>query len=94
MWLPDIDIFTLWRWLLAVVVTLYATIVMVQTAWSYYVWLSAEDRYTAILRRYVAVQSLRVRVRAFAGDLAVCAGLLLILTLLGWLHWLGVNGHL
>ena len=92
--LPDIDIFSVWRWLLAVVVTVYATIVLAQSAWGYYVWLAAEDRYTAILRRYIAVQSLRVRLRKFAADLCICAGLVVILGLLGWLHWLGVHGHL
>jgi hypothetical protein len=90
----EIDFFTLWRWLLAVVVTVYSLIIITQTLWSYGVWLSSGDRYTAILRRYLVVQSLRLRLRAFAADLAVCGLLCGALLLLGWLHVLGMGGHL
>jgi len=90
----EIDFFTLWRWMLALVVMIYSGIVLWQTAAGYWVWLSSGDRYTGILRRYLMVHSLRVRARAFGADIAVCLLLCVTLGLLGWLHWLGVGGQL
>lgn len=80
--------------MLAVVVTVYSVIVLWQTCASYWVWLSAGDRYTGILRRYVMVHSLRVKLRTFGGDIAVSVLLCVCLGLLGWLHFLGVGGYL
>jgi amino acid transporter len=84
------DFFTLWRFLLGTVVTVYASIVIVQTAIGYYLWLSAPDRYTSILRRYVVLHGLRLRIRQFGHDLLVCLLLLAALAITTLLHFTGV----
>ncbi|MGA2497290.1 MAG: hypothetical protein ABSH20_06095 [Tepidisphaeraceae bacterium] len=70
--MPDVDLFTLYRWLLAWVVTVYCTVLTVQWAWTWYVWLSSSDRYIAILRRYIIVAALRMKFRTFWGELLIC----------------------
>lgn len=89
--MPDIDVFTLWRWMLFIVVTIYTLIVLGQTLWGYYAWLWSGDRYTTILRRYVLVHTLRVRAGTFGPDLAVCGLLCVVLGLLAWLHVMAVH---
>lgn len=90
----DIDLFSLWRWMLFVVVSVYSIIVIAQSAWGWYVYLSPSDPYMSILRRYVLVHSLRVRIRAFGADLGICALLLVVMGLIGWLHVLIAKGFL
>lgn len=90
----DVDLFSLWRWMLFLLVGIYSTIVIAQAAWGWYVYLSPSDPYMTILRRYVVLHSLRVRLRTFGGDLGVCALLLVTLGLLGWLHLMVAGGHL
>lgn len=82
------DPFLFWRFLLLTVVTIYTTITLAQTAWAYYVYLTAPDRYTSLLRRYVTLHTLRLRTKTFRGDLAIIALQLLALTLIACLHHL------
>lgn len=77
------DLFRFFRFFLGVVVTIYATIITLQSLWGWYVWLSGGDRYISLLRRYVIVQGLRLRFKTFWGDVIVCA-LLLVVFLLMW----------
>lgn len=70
--MPDVDLFTLYRWLLAWVATVYCTVLTVQSAWTWYVWLSSSDRYVAMLRRYIIVAALRLKFRTFWGELLIC----------------------
>ena len=65
------DLFDFFRWVLAIIVTVYATVVTAQSVWGWYVWLAGPDKYTAILRRYVIVQGLRLRFKAFWGDVVI-----------------------
>ena len=82
------DPFDLFRYALGTVATIYATVVSLQVAWDWYVWLTGGDRYIDLVRRYVIVQALRLRFATFWGDVLVC-GLLCITFLLMWrLHWL------
>jgi hypothetical protein len=76
------DPFHFFRWVLTIFVTVYATIVSVQIAWSYYVWLTMPDRYMTLLRQYVILHSLRLRARRFAGDALVCVTLTVALVLM------------
>jgi hypothetical protein len=80
--MPD-DFFKFFRWWLAILVTVYASIITLQSLWGWYVWLAGSDRYTSLLRRYLLVQGLRLRFKAFWGDVIVCF-LLLVAFLMIW----------
>lgn len=77
------SLFTFFRWLAFVFVTIYVTITTAQSLWGWYVFLWQSDRYTNLLRRYVIVHGLRLRFRSFSGDAVVCC-LLCIAFLLMW----------
>lgn len=66
------DPFSLFRLLLAWFVTIYCTIITAQSLWGWWVWLAGSDRYMSMLRRYLVVQALRLRFRAFWGDALIC----------------------
>jgi hypothetical protein len=69
--MPD-DLFILFRWGLSLVVTVYATVLLLQWAWGWYLYFASGDKYASLLRRYVIVHALRLRFRAFWGDLLIC----------------------
>jgi hypothetical protein len=81
--MPNIDFFNFFRYMLAVVVTVYATVVTLQSLYGWYVYLNSPDKYMALIRRYVIVQGLRLRFRAFWGDVLICV-LLSVVCLLLW----------
>jgi len=66
----EYDLFDFWRWFLAVVCTAYAIVVTARGLWDWHVWLSPRRRETALLRQYVIVMLLRVRVQRFLGEIA------------------------
>ncbi|MGH7177194.1 MAG: hypothetical protein ACREJC_07435 [Tepidisphaeraceae bacterium] len=70
--MPDIDFFNFFRYALGTVVTIYATIITLQSLWGWYVWLAGEDQYIGMLRRYLIVHGLRLRFATFWGDVVVC----------------------
>jgi hypothetical protein len=80
---PDVDFFNFWRYLLAWIVSIYATVVTAQSLWGWYVWLTGEDKYVSIVRQYVIVHGLRLRFKTFWGDVLICI-LLSIAFLLLW----------
>ena len=63
-----VDFFDLFRWVLAIIATVYATVVTLQSTWTWYVWLCGSDKYISLARRYLIVHGLRLRVRTFGGD--------------------------
>lgn len=77
------DLFDFFRYALATIVTIYATIVTAQSLWSWYVWLAGSEKYISMVRRYVIVQGLRMRFRTFWGDLLICI-LLCVAFLILW----------
>jgi hypothetical protein len=79
----EADLFMFFRFWLGWVVTVYATIITAQSLWGWYVWLRGNDKYMTLLRRYLVVHGLRMRFRAFWGDVLVCV-LLCIAFLLIW----------
>ena len=85
--LPD-DLFDFFRRWLGIVVTIYATVVTLQSLWGWYVWLAGSDKYIALLRRYVIVQGLRLRFRAFWGDVIICVLLCVVFLILWHAHGL------
>ncbi len=82
--MPEIDFFDFFRYALGTVVTIYASIVTLQSLWSWYVWLAGRDKYISLVRRYVVVHGLRLRIRAFWGDVLIC--ILLCVTFLILCH--------
>lgn len=82
----DVDLFAVYRWLLAIVCTVYATLQLARTAfsWAAFFWEPAAHR--DVLRHYAEVQLLRVRLRRFGGGLLQIAALLCVLFGLLWLH--------
>lgn len=78
-----LDAFDFFRWLLAIIATVYATVVTAQSLWGWYVWLSGGDKYMTMLRRYVVVHGLRLRFKTFWGDVLICL-LLCVVFLILW----------
>ena len=85
-WLADL--FTFFRYALSIVVTVYATIITVQSLWGWWVWLAGSDKYMTMLRRYVIVHGLRMRFTSFWGDLIICVLLCVIFVILWHAHGL------
>ena len=77
------DLFDFFRWTLGLIVTVYATIVTLQSLYGWYVWLAGGDKYIGMLRRYLIVHGLRMRFVAFWGDVLICA-LLCVVFLILW----------
>jgi hypothetical protein len=69
--LPE-DPFDFFRWWLSTIVTIYASVITLQSLWGWYVWLAGSDRYMSLLRRYLIVHGLRLRFTAFWGDVIIC----------------------
>lgn len=80
------DLFDFFRLALGWVATIYATVVSAQSAWTWWVWLAGSDRYVGLVRRYLIVHGLRLRVRAFGGDVLVCLLLCVAFGLLWHAH--------
>ncbi len=84
----DVDFFNFWRYLLATVVTIYATVVTLQSLWGWYVYLSSADKFTTIARRYLVLHGLRLRIKTFGPDLLICLLLCVAFGLIWRLHGL------
>ena len=81
-----LDFFDLFRWTLACIATVYATVVTIQSAMGWYAWLRGNDKYISLARRYLIVHGLRLRVRTFGGDVLVCGLLCLTFLILWYAH--------
>ena len=79
----DIDFFNFFRYALGWVVTIYATVITVQSLWGWYVWLAGGDRYISLVRQYVIVSGLRLRFKTFWGDVLIC----ILLTVAFFILW-------
>jgi hypothetical protein len=77
-----IDFFDFFRWVLGTVVTIYATVVLAQSLYGWWVYLSGEGRYLSLMRRYIMLQGLRLRIRTFGGDALICVLLTVVWVLL------------
>ena len=66
-----------------IVVGVYVTVVTLQSLREWKSWLMGTDRYVSMLRRYLVVHGLRLRFRAFWGDVLICL-LLCVALLLIW----------
>ncbi|NLX20753.1 MAG: hypothetical protein GXY55_03655 [Phycisphaerae bacterium] len=77
----EFDMFFTFRWLLAIVCTVYA-VVCIWRSWVGWLMYFRSGRRTAVLGHYAMVLLLRVRIRRFSCELFQIAALLAIL---GWL---------
>ena len=84
--MPNVDSFQFLPYTLGTIATIYATIVTLQSLWSWLVWLSGQDKYISLVRRYVIVHGLRLRVKAFWGDVVVCVLLCVVFFVLWNAH--------
>jgi len=82
----DLDLFYSWRWLLMVVCTVYAVGRTGQSFWRWYAYLWSGDRSTLLMRQYLFVQLLRLRVHRYTLELAQIAVLLVLLAVISWAH--------
>jgi hypothetical protein len=84
----DAQIFATFRWLLAIICTIYTLIVTWQTLRSWLLYFGS-GRQPQILGRYTLALLLRIRLRRFAWELAQIAVLTLLLLVLVRAHaWL------
>ena len=81
--MPEIDFFNFWRYLLGWIVTIYASTIMFQSLYGWYVWLNGGERYITIVRQYVIVHGLRLRFKTFWGDVLIC----ILLTVAFFILW-------
>jgi hypothetical protein len=84
--MPSIDFFHFFRYTLATIATVYATVITLQSMWSWLVWLSGQDKYISLVRRYVIVQGLRLRFTSFWGDVIICILLCVVFFILWHAH--------
>lgn len=84
--MPKVDLFHFFRLVLGTIVTIYVTILTVQFLWSWYVWLSGQDKYVSMLRRYLVLHGLRLRFKTFWGDVLICILLLVVFGVIWHAH--------
>jgi hypothetical protein len=84
--MPNVDFFQFFRYTLGTIVTIYATIISLQSMYTWLVWLSGTDKYISLVRRYVIVHGLRLRFRSFWGDVVLCVLLTAVFVMLGYAH--------
>jgi hypothetical protein len=82
----DRDLFDLWRYLLGIICTVYAIIVTGRSLWGWYLYFSAPDRVTTLMKRYTVVQLLRLRLGRFAWEFTRIGFWSLLLVFLLWRH--------
>ena len=81
------DLFDFFRFMLALVVSIYCLIRFIMWATLALRAVAGTDRTTGLLRNYLAVQLLRIRIRRFFLDLTQIAALSVLLLLLIRRHW-------
>lgn len=84
--MTDLDPFHFFRLTVAWIATIYASIITLQSLWGWVVYLSGGDRYVTMIRRYVLLHALRLRFKAFWGDVIICILLCIVFFLLWRLH--------
>jgi hypothetical protein len=84
--MPSIDFFQFFRYTLGTIVTIYATILSLQSMYTWLVLLSGQSKYVALVRRYIIVHGLRLRFKSFWGDVLVCLLLCVVFVVLGVAH--------
>lgn len=84
--MPDVDLFALYRRVLLILVGTYTVIKLLQFIWRWRVDTLAAARPEALLRRWVELSALRVRMRRFTLDVLQLVVLAVILVYIVWLQ--------
>jgi uncharacterized membrane protein len=79
------DLFQVWRLLLTTICAIYAAVVAARSLWRWGVLLSGPGRTTSMMRSYMVVQLLRLRIRRFAWEFTRIGLCILILVVV--LYW-------
>lgn len=86
----EFDLFIFFRWWLSLVCLIYAGILSIRSLLGWIDYLGQPDRARTMLRHYVIVQLLRLRVRRFRAELLRIAAWSMVLMLLIRAHaWVG-----
>lgn len=80
------DLFYFWRWLLVVICTVYTIVRLGQSIWRWHQFLWAERRSSLMMRHYLFVHALRLRVHRFTLELVQIVVLLVLLGAISWAH--------
>src|SRR5262245_8073462 len=82
----QLDLFEFFRFILTIACFIYAAVVTIQSVWNWMLYLSGTQRATTLLRRYLIIQLLRLRLRPFAGELVQIAVWTAVLVFLIRMH--------
>jgi hypothetical protein len=69
--MENYDLFDWFRFSLGWIVTIYASIITLQSLYGWYVWLAGTDKHISLLRRYIITHGLRLRFKTFWGDVLI-----------------------
>ena len=86
------DPFDFFRFTLWVIVTIYASIITLQSVYGLVDMLSGREKYISMIRRYLVIHMLRLRFTTFWGDVLICLLLSGVLGIIWWLHRLLERG--
>ncbi len=92
--MSDLDPFQFFRLTVAWIATIYASIITLQSLYGWVIYLSGQEKYITVVRRYVIVHALRLRFKTFWGDVLICLLLCIVFFLLYRLHPLVEAGKL
>ncbi|MCK4659859.1 MAG: hypothetical protein KAV82_10100 [Phycisphaerae bacterium] len=84
--MSEFDLFSVHRRALMIVVGTYSVIRLIQSIWRWRIGGLAAGRHETLLRRWVELSLLRVRIRRFVFDVLQIVLLAAILIYLLWLH--------
>ena len=84
--MPELDFFNFFRWTLAIIGTVYVTVLTLQALREWLAFLAGSDRYIGLLRRYLLVHGLRLRFKTFWGDVLICLLLCVVFGILMHAH--------
>ncbi len=80
------DLFEFWRLALTTTCCIYAAVMMARSLWRLAVFLSGADRTASMMRSYVVVQIMRLRLRRFTGEFVRIGSWLVILAAVLYAH--------
>jgi hypothetical protein len=84
--MTQLDPFDFFRWTVAWIATIYATVVTLMSLWQWMGYLSGGPKYVGMIRRYLMVHALRLRFKTFWGDVLICLLLCVVFLILWYMH--------
>ncbi len=85
--MPQVDLFGVYRHLLALLVSIYAVVQLIVFIWNSPLCNPGPGHGAAVASRYLGLLLLRIRIRLFIFDIAVIVALTFVLGLLIRWHW-------